>query len=121
VFEHLAAAGLGDRLLAAAVNLYSRLPAAADPGTTEVDPDNMEPIGPGKFNVDNGLTAGIGRIIGFGAWIVLILCVAGVLLCAAQMAIARKNGGEAAVIGLVWALAACIIAGSASAIVGIVV
>jgi hypothetical protein len=77
-------------------------------------------IDPKNFQKPKGLEDKLGQIISVGAWIVLALCVAGVLMCAAQMAIARKNGAESAVVGLVWALAACVIAGSASAIVGIV-
>ncbi|GAA4998052.1 hypothetical protein GCM10023205_84810 [Yinghuangia aomiensis] len=126
MFESLVTAGLGTHVRIAefsGILRTSPVKAAPNPppnpndGTTPIDPGNMQPIKPGSFNVDNGLTSGLSKIVGIGAWIVLALCVVGVLMCAAQMAIARKNGGEAAVIGLVWALVACIIAGSASGIV----
>ncbi|WP_406290227.1 hypothetical protein [Embleya sp. NBC_00896] len=83
--------------------------------------DPNAPVGKTTVKIDSGLGNGLGKVISIGAWLVLSLCVAGVLLCAAQMAIARKNGGESAVIGLVWTLVACIIAGSASGIVTMVV
>lgn len=125
MFESLVTTGLGAHVRIAAFSGIMRTSPLAAPkpppnpndGTTPINPDNMQPIKPGSFNADNGLTSGLSRIVGIGAWIVLALCVVGVLMCAAQMAIARKNGGEAAVVGLVWALVACIIAGSASGIV----
>ncbi|MDJ0344233.1 hypothetical protein QMK19_28920 [Streptomyces sp. H10-C2] len=58
-------------------------------------------------------------ILGWVAWGVTLACVAGVLIVAGKMAMAhnRGEGGEhARALGMVGA--ACIIAGSASAIVG---
>jgi hypothetical protein len=56
------------------------------------------------------------------AWVVFGLCVAGILIVAGRMAIShrRGEGGEHAS-GLAWVAAACILAGSASALVGMLI
>jgi hypothetical protein len=63
---------------------------------------------------------GLLTILQWAAWIVFGLCVAGVLIAAGRMAISHNQGGygggESST--LVKVLAACVIAGSASAIVG---
>jgi len=68
------------------------------------------PPGSGKF-----LT-----ILQWGAWVVFGLCVAGVLVSAAKLAHTHSQGGYGGQhqTSLIWTLAACVIAGSASAIVG---
>ena len=68
------------------------------------------PPGSGKF-----LT-----ILQWGAWTVFGLCVAGVLASAAKLAHTHSQGGYGGQhqTSLIWTLAACVIAGSASAIVG---
>ena len=68
------------------------------------------PPGSGKF-----LT-----ILQWGAWVVFGLCVAGVLVSAAKLAHTHSQGGLGGQhqTSLIWTLAACVIAGSASAIVG---
>lgn len=101
------------------------LPMAGDDGkknptTPPPAPGGVKVIDPNGFEPPPGMSEKLGQIISVGTWIVLALCVAGVLMCAAQMAVARKNGGESAVVGLVWAMAACVIAGTASGIVKIV-
>lgn len=58
------------------------------------------------------------KLLGWVAWVVFGICVVGVLVVAGRMAIShrRGEGGEHAT-GLAWVGAACILAGSASAIV----
>lgn len=56
------------------------------------------------------------------AWGVLAACVAGLLFCAAKMALSHRqgSGGEHGS-ALGWVMAACIVAGSASGLVGALV
>lgn len=58
------------------------------------------------------------KLLSWVAWVVFGICVVGVLVVAGRMAIShrRGEGGEHAT-GLAWVAAACILAGSASAIV----
>lgn len=62
-------------------------------------------------------------LVGYVAWAVFALCVVGVLMAAGQMAVAQHRGGgsgeHASRLG--WVLAACVVAGSASALVGALV
>ncbi|POM25749.1 hypothetical protein BTM25_01320 [Actinomadura rubteroloni] len=62
------------------------------------------------------------KLLQWVAWVVFGLCVAGILIVAGRMAIShrRGEGGEHAT-GLAWVASACIIAGSASVIVGTLV
>ncbi|GGP13080.1 hypothetical protein LDL08_32690 [Nonomuraea glycinis] len=57
--------------------------------------------------------------LGWAAWIVTGVCVAGVMGVAARMALVhhRGEGGRHAV-GLAWVMAACVLLGSASSLVG---
>ncbi len=59
-------------------------------------------------------------ILRWGAWGVFGICVLGVLLSGARMAIDRQGGGGHGEHGttLGWTLVGCVVAGSASAIVG---
>ena len=59
------------------------------------------------------------KLLRWGAWIVAGLCVAGVMIVAGGMAV-RHNRGEGGQhgAGLAWVMAACILLGSASAVVG---
>jgi hypothetical protein len=56
------------------------------------------------------------------AWMVFALCVAGILLVAGRMAVMHQRGwgGEHAT-GLAWVLLACVLAGSASSIVALLI
>lgn len=67
-------------------------------------------------------SAQITTVLGWVAWIVFACCVGGVLFCAGKMAVShrRGEGGEHAT-GLAYTLGACIVAGSASAIVGLMI
>lgn len=71
--------------------------------------------------IPTGLSTGVSRIFGFITWVVFSLAAAGVLFCAVRVAIAYKEGGEVLAPGLLSPLIACIVAVSASGIIGIVV
>lgn len=82
------------------------LAAVPDPGTGEAPPGSE----------------GFLIILRWVAWLVFALCVLGVLITAATMALQnrRGEGGEHAS-RLGWVLGACILAGSASGLVGALV
>lgn len=65
---------------------------------------------------------GLLTILKWIAWIVFGLAVAGILICAGAMMINNKRGqgGEHAAT-LAWVLSGCILAGSASGVVGLLV
>jgi hypothetical protein len=93
--------------VAASVNAaaYDVLAAIPDPG------QGAEPPG----------AAGLLTILGWAAWVVFALCVAGVLIVAGKMVIAHRRGeGAEASGGLALVLAGTILAGSAAALVGAV-
>lgn len=52
------------------------------------------------------------------AYLASAACVAGILFCAARMAIAHRRGDDTNVAQLGWVLAACVLIGAASGIVG---
>lgn len=82
------------------------LAAAPDPGA------GIAPPGSDK----------IVTVLGWVAWLVFAACVAGILFCAGKMAVNHRRGeGAEHASGLAYTLAACIVAGSASAIVGLMV
>lgn len=62
-------------------------------------------------------------VLSWGAWVAVACCVAGVLVIAGMMAIRhrRGDGGAEAASGLTWVLFACVLIGSASALVGALV
>ena len=78
--------------------------AIPDPG------QGLAPPGSGKF-----LT-----ILQWFAWGVFAVCVGGVLYSAGRLALAHNQGGYGGQhqSGLIWTLVACVVAGSASLIVG---
>jgi hypothetical protein len=80
--------------------------APPDPGTGEAPP-----------GAEKLLT-----LLKWVAWVVFGLCVAGILIVAGRMAVMhqRGSGGEHAS-GLAWVAAACILAGSASSIVALLI
>ena len=62
------------------------------------------------------------KIIGWAAWIAVGVCVIGVLIAGAKMALEhRRGGGGESVASLGWVLGGCIVIGSASALVGAIV
>ena len=64
-------------------------------------------------------SGGIKTVVGWVTWIAFSICVLGVIIAGAMMAIGQRRGegGEHAA-RLGWVLAACIVIGSASALVG---
>lgn len=79
-------------------------------------------IDPGQGVAPPG-SAQLTTLVGYVAWAVFALCVVGVLMAAAQMAVAHQRGAGAGehASRLGWVLAACVVAGSASALVGALV
>jgi hypothetical protein len=66
-------------------------------------------------------SAKVVTVLRWGLWAVTIACVAGVLLSSGRMAVQYRSqggGGGEAMTGLVWTLIACVIAASATGIVG---
>lgn len=98
--------------LATANDAFEHLAALA-PGD-EYKPDDSKVPGPLKEKVR--------QLLGFVSWTVGGLCVAGVLMVGGRMAVMhrRGEGGEHAS-GLAWVGGACILVGSAAAIVGALV
>lgn len=94
---------------------------ADDPDATNPDVNSNNVPAKTDVHIPNELSSGVSRIFGFITWIVFSLAAAGVLFCAVRVAIAYKEGGEVLAPGLLSPLIACIIAVSASGIVGIVV
>src|ERR1700754_368712 len=82
----------------------SQLPLVDDPGI------GTEPPGHEQFNT----------VISWIAWIAFSVCVLGVIIAGAMMAVGQRRGegGEHAA-RLGWVLAACIVIGSASGLVGL--
>lgn len=92
-----------DQPAVATLNLLAQAP---DPG------NGKPPPGSGKV-----LT-----ILQWSAWIALGLCVVGVIIAGASMAVQHRHGGagdHASRIG--WVMAGCVVVGSASALVGALV
>lgn len=78
---------------------------------------------PGSGTAPPG-SQGFTTILGWVAWIAFGICVLGVIVTGAQMAISHRGGGggggeHAARLG--WVFAGCIVIGSASALVGALV
>lgn len=89
----------------------------------EVPPPPGREVPESNDNVDipSGLKTGISNIFGFITWVVFSLAAGGVLICAVRVAIAYKDGGQVLTPGLLSPLIACIVAVTATGIVGIVV
>ncbi|MFI9311124.1 hypothetical protein [Streptomyces triculaminicus] len=67
-------------------------------------------------------TEGLTTILSWVAWVVCGLCVAGLLFVAGRMAVMHNRGeGGQHMTGLAYVLGACVIVGSASALVGALV
>ncbi|MFI6982216.1 hypothetical protein ACIBSV_26935 [Embleya sp. NPDC050154] len=73
--------------------------------TTDIkDP---KPKAPGK------LGSGINELLGYGAWVVTVVCVIAVLACAGRMAMSHKSGGSGEhIMSLGWIMVAAILVGS---------
>lgn len=63
---------------------------------------------------------GLLEILSWAAWIAFGVCVLGVIICGAAMAVASRRSGDGGEHGsrLAWVLAGCIVIGSASGLVG---
>ncbi|MCQ4044276.1 hypothetical protein ACFOSC_29710 [Streptantibioticus rubrisoli] len=61
-------------------------------------------------------------VLGWVAWIVCGVCVAGVLMVAGRMAVMHNRGeGGQHMVGIAYVLGACVLVGAASALVGALV
>ena len=79
-------------------------------------------IDPGQGTAPPG-AGNLTTLVSYVAWGVTALCVVGVLIAAAKMAVAhhRGAGGGEHAAALGWVLVAAVVAGSASALVGAVI
>ncbi len=67
-------------------------------------------------------TAGLLTVLGWGAWIVTLVCIAGIFAVAAKMAFSHRRGeGSEAVGQLGWVMGACVLIAAAGPIVNLLV
>lgn len=67
-------------------------------------------------------TAGLLTVLGWGAWIVTLVCIAGIFAVAAKMAFSHRRGeGSEAVGQLGWVMGACILGASATSLVNVLI
>lgn len=67
-------------------------------------------------------SGGIEKILSWAAWVGVVVCVLGVIIAGATMAIQHRRGeGGESMARLGWVLGGCIVIGSASALVGALV
>ena len=67
-------------------------------------------------------TAGLLTVLSWGAWIVTLICIAGISAVAAKMAISHRRGeGSEAVGQLGWVMGACVLIAAAGPIVNLLV
>ena len=65
---------------------------------------------------------GITKILSWAAWVGVVVCVLGVIIAGATMAVQHRRGeGGESMSRLGWVLGGCIVIGSASALVGALV
>lgn len=79
----------------------------------------LGPVDPGTGEEPPG-AGGLKKVINWVTWIAFAICVLGIIIAGAMMAVGQRRGegGEHAA-RLGWVLAACIVIGSASGLVGI--
>ncbi|MEV5960565.1 TrbC/VirB2 family protein [Kribbella sp. NPDC051952] len=79
----------------------------------------LDPVNPGTGSKPPG-SGGLEKVISWVTWIAFAICVLGIIIAGAMMAVGQRRGegGEHAA-RLGWVLAACIVIGSASGFVGI--
>jgi type IV secretory pathway VirB2 component (pilin) len=79
----------------------------------------FDPVNPGTGEEPPG-AGGLKKVINWVTWIAFAICVLGIIIAGAMMAVGQRRGegGEHAA-RLGWVLAACIVIGSASGLVGI--
>jgi hypothetical protein len=79
------------------------------------------PVNPGAGVAPPGADK-VTTVLSWIAWLVFAACVAGILFCAGKMAVNHRRGeGAEHASGLAYTLAACIVAGAASSIVGFMI
>ena len=67
-------------------------------------------------------TAGLLTVLSWGAWIVTLVCIAGIFAVAAKMAVSHRRGeGSEAVGQLGWVMGACVLIAAAGPIVNLLV
>ena len=76
------------------------------------------PPNPGSGEAPPGVGEKVLTLLKWLAYFASAACVAGILYSAAKMALAHRRGDDTNVSQLGWVLGACILIGSASAIVG---
>jgi hypothetical protein len=76
---------------------------------------------PGHGKPPPGVSEKVLTLLQWGTWIALVCCVAGFIICAGKLAIARTEGGGDAGGGVVRVMAACILVGSAAGIVRLLI
>ena len=75
-------------------------------------PESVQPPG----------TEGLLTVLGWGAWIVTLVCIAGIFAVAAKMAFSHRRGeGSEAVGQLGWVMGACVLIASAGPIVNVLI
>ena len=68
----------------------------------------------------DGVAGPVNTLLGYGAWVVTIVCVIAVLACAARMAMSHKSGGSGEhIMSLGWIMMAAILVGSAASLVNL--
>lgn len=99
--------GCAGRLLTLAVPIVASVLAAA-PAYAAPQPGQVQPPG----------TEGLTTMLGWGGWAVSFVCVAGILIVAAMMALKhrRGEGGGEAMGALGWVLGACVLGSAAGPI-----
>jgi hypothetical protein len=67
-------------------------------------------------------TQGLLTVLGWGAWIVTLVCIAGIFAVAAKMAFSHRRGeGSEAVGQLGWVMGACVLIAAAGPIVNVLI
>jgi hypothetical protein len=73
---------------------------------------------PGGGVAPAGIAPKVLKLLQWTAWLASAACVGGLIFSAGRLAISFKNGESSNVASLGWVLIACVVIGSASAIVG---
>ncbi|WP_406299966.1 hypothetical protein OG948_32860 [Embleya sp. NBC_00888] len=70
-----------------------------------------------KPTAPGSLGTGINELLGYGAWVVTVICVIAVLACAGRMAMSHKSGGSGEhIMSLGWIMVAAILVGSCASL-----
>jgi len=87
----------------------------------------LSPLDPWRAQLEDptptapeGVAGPVNTLLGYGAWVVTIVCVIAVLACAARMAMSHKSGGSGEhIMSLGWIMMAAILVGSAASLVNL--